>query len=188
MFLLLVEAVRGWPRVASPEASEHGVVLRGQPREVVLSEADARSAVSDADAVDAMRKEEPAVGIDEPPLAVHFLRSEKASRLELRAARPAAEAVSLGDGRCTVLGKPGVLVGLRARELHLVVHLSRPVVVHELPEAVHERKKRLRGQDLLVRRADTVGCDAEHAEAPCRAVLAEKDMERRCVMDIEAAA
>ena len=184
---ILVEAMRAGPLVSPEEAAEHGIVLIRHPLEVLLAEPDSRLSAN-AHAVHAVREEEPAVWVHEPPLAVHLLGAEEPRGLQLRTLRPAAPLVGAGNRALPVRGEPGLLRAPRLLKVLLVMHLPRPVVVLELPEAVHERQERRRVERL--HRILPSGGDrhAPHAEAARRAILHEEDVERAGTREVEPAA
>ena len=92
---IVVIVAQGRLRDASPELPRFPFPRR-KLLEVALAARDASGRLFPR-AIDALREEEMPVGIDEPPFAVHLLRTEASRGLQLRALRPAAEAVRVWD-------------------------------------------------------------------------------------------
>ena len=92
---IVVVVAQGRRREVSPELPRIPFPRR-KFLEVILAARDASGRLFPR-AIDAMREEEMPVRIDEPPFAVHLLRAEASCSLQLRALRPAAEAVCVWD-------------------------------------------------------------------------------------------
>ena len=112
-----------------------GIALLGEPGEEVLAAED-RTVGGGAHAGDSRTPEEAAIGIDEPPLALVLGHAEASGPLQLRPLRPAAEAVAAGQPGMG--GQIRLLLFARGGEILLPAHLPRPLLVGELPVAVHE--------------------------------------------------
>ena len=112
----------------------------GEIREPVFAFLDRRG-VQRTHAVNAVREEQAAVRVDQPPLAADLLGAEEAGGVELRAGQRAAVAVpilraGLRGEFLRLLLAPGREVGERMR-------LAGPVLVPVLAERVYEREKRI---------------------------------------------
>ena len=146
----------------APAVAEERIVSRRQPREEALAPGHGRLAL-EPHVVASEREENMSVGIDEPPAALHLLRTEHPRRLQLRACAPAAEAVRPGNRRVRVCGEIRLFRSRGGLELVDGVHLPRPLAVRELPKLVHEREERVVDLENRVR-FRTLGADVAHVE------------------------
>ena len=117
-----------------------------------------RRGVQHPHAINAVREEQPAFRVHQPPFALHLLRAEEACRLELRTSGPAAELVPVLRA-----GPAGKFFGFRLAtglEVGDRFDLARPVFVTVLAEGVYEGKERIgilnprRGRLVGARRAN----------------------------------
>ena len=115
----------------------HGLIRGiGQPLEHGLTPRDRRDLV-ETDAVGAVGEKEPALGIDEPPLALNFFQAEKAGGLQLRAAGPSAELAE--RSRTIVASGCRQLFGVPLLQFIFGVHLPGPLQRPYLTKLVEVR-------------------------------------------------
>ena len=98
-----------------------------------------RRGVQASHAVNAVREEQPAIRVHQPPFALHLLRAEEAGRPQARAGGPASKSVPIPGA-----GPAGKFLGLRLAprlEVRDRFGLARPILVPVLAEGVYEGKE-----------------------------------------------
>lgn len=157
-FLLIVSVRR--PVAFAVELGKR-LACGGQLGEPVFPIGDRRGGAAGTHAVDAVRPEQAALGIDQPPLSLMLLRAEEPGRFELRAGQPAAVLIPFGGAG--MLCQVGGLFLTPLGQIAVAVDLARPLLVHVLPIAVdHREQPRKIGRQR--NRGRAAGADIRHFE------------------------